>query len=65
MTRQNKAVPKPAKSAQNKLLKCSVCGTELRDPSEWVRTKKKIYCAACYQSLLYPNRQRGSQEIID
>ena len=44
---------------------CSKCGLAMRDPSEWVRSKKKIFCSACYQSLLYPNRKMGSQEIVD
>lgn len=44
---------------------CSQCGLAMRDPSEWVRSKKKILCSACYQSLLYPNRKMGSQEIVD
>ncbi len=45
--------------------KCSKCHATLRDPSEWVRSKDKVLCAACYQALLYPNRKRGSQEIVD
>jgi formylmethanofuran dehydrogenase subunit E len=44
---------------------CSKCGLAMREPSEWVRSKKKIFCSICYQSLLYPNRKMGSQEIVD
>jgi ribosomal protein S27E len=44
---------------------CSVCGKTLKDSTEWVRSKDKVLCGACYQALLYPNRKGGSQEIVD
>ena len=65
MPGKKKAAPKKAESTTSKPKKCSKCGISLRDPSEWVRSKKKILCSACYQSLLYPNRKMGSQEIVD
>ena len=55
----------PERDTRGEVHFCSVCHVELRDSSEWVRSKKKILCAACYQSLLYPNRKQGSQELLD
>ena len=65
MPGKKKAAPEKAESTPDKAKLCSKCGISLRDPSEWVRSKKKILCSACYQSMLYPNRKMGSQEIID
>lgn len=65
MPSRKKPASKPAESTPEKPVKCSKCGIALRDPAEYVRSKKKILCSACYQGLLYPNRKMGSQEIID
>ncbi len=65
MTTRKKPARKPAKSAPKKLQNCAGCHKEMSEPSEWMRSKNKYYCAACYQGLLFPNRKLGSQEIID
>lgn len=65
MPTKKRPAAKSAGSSTGKSQICSVCHTELNDPAEWMRSKKKIYCSACYQGLLFPNRKLGSQEIID
>ena len=65
MPSKTKSASKPAESTPVESNKCTKCGIALRDPSEWVRSKKKLLCSACYQGLLYPNRKMGSQEIVD
>jgi hypothetical protein len=35
-------------------VKCSCCERILTDPKQWVRSRKSVMCAACYESLLNP-----------
>lgn len=66
MTSKKKPIRKDSSaSVAAKERKCSVCGTILKDSTEWVRSKDRTLCSICYQALLYPNRKQGSQEIVD
>lgn len=45
---------------------CSKCGRVLKSPREWITGEKgTVYCAFCYQDLLYPNINDYSKEILD
>ena len=65
MSSKKRPASKPAEPTPVESKKCTKCGIALRDPAEWVRSKKKLLCSTCYQGMLYPNRKMGSQEIVD
>jgi hypothetical protein len=36
------------------VVKCSCCDRTLKNPSERVRSRKRVMCVSCYESLLNP-----------
>jgi protein-arginine kinase activator protein McsA len=38
----------------DEVVKCGSCERTLKSDSEWVRSRKSVMCASCYESLLNP-----------
>jgi hypothetical protein len=35
-------------------LACCMCDRTLKNPSEWIRSRNRVICVVCYESLLNP-----------
>jgi hypothetical protein len=33
---------------------CCLCDRLLKNPSEWIRSRNRVICVSCYESLLNP-----------
>jgi hypothetical protein len=49
-----KAVGKPNERSVEEVVTCSCCDRRMKNPSEWIRSRKSVICVACYESLLNP-----------
>jgi len=52
------AVVKDAEKNTREIVTCSCCDRVLTNPKESVRSRKRVMCVSCYESLLNPFQKR-------
>lgn len=48
------AAPKEPENNIREIVNCSFCDRVLTNPNESVRSRKRVMCVSCYESLLDP-----------
>jgi hypothetical protein len=48
------AVGKTEERPVEEVVTCSWCDRRMKNPSEWIRSRKRVMCVSCYESLLNP-----------
>jgi hypothetical protein len=48
------AVGKTEERPVAEVVTCSCCDRRMKNPSEWIRSRKSVMCVSCYESLLNP-----------
>jgi hypothetical protein len=39
---------------EEEVVTCSCCDRRMKNPAEWVRSRRRVICVACYEGLLNP-----------
>jgi len=48
------ALVKKAERKVDEAAVCCSCDRTIKNPSEWIRSRNRVICVACYESLLNP-----------